>query len=129
MAFEFKKLSDVEVVVEPNESANVLIEENGIIKKAPKTAVGGAGNALGFDMIIQGTDTGYNLLHGDANNIRQRIMQGQSVIGLMAYNGYGIAGTGIIETIEIQSDFLLVNNTLCVFYDSNVVTERNDGPV
>lgn len=38
---EFKKLSDVEVVAEPAESANVLIEENGVIKKAPKTAVGG----------------------------------------------------------------------------------------
>lgn len=38
---EFKKLSDVEVVAEPTESANVLIEENGVIKKAPKTAVGG----------------------------------------------------------------------------------------
>lgn len=39
---EFKRLSDVEVVAEPTESANVLIEENGVIKKAPKTAVGGA---------------------------------------------------------------------------------------
>jgi hypothetical protein len=38
---EFKRLSDVEVVAEPAESANVLIEEDGIIKKAPKTAVGG----------------------------------------------------------------------------------------
>lgn len=38
---EFKKLSDVEVVAEPTEFANVLIEENGVIKKAPKTAVGG----------------------------------------------------------------------------------------
>jgi hypothetical protein len=38
---EFKKLSDVEVVAEPTESTNVLIEEDGVIKKAPKTAVGG----------------------------------------------------------------------------------------
>lgn len=41
MSYEFKKLSDVDVVAEPTESANVLIEENGVIKKAPKTAVGG----------------------------------------------------------------------------------------
>ena len=41
---EFKRLSDVEVVAEPAESANVLIEENGVIKKASKTAVGGAGS-------------------------------------------------------------------------------------
>lgn len=38
---EFKRLSDVEVVAEPTESANVLIEENGVIKKVPKTTVGG----------------------------------------------------------------------------------------
>lgn len=38
---EFKRLSDVEVVAEPAESANVLIEENGVIKKAPKGEVGG----------------------------------------------------------------------------------------
>ena len=47
---EFKRLSDVEVVAEPAESANVLIEENGVIKKAPKTAVGGAGGEP--DMVI-----------------------------------------------------------------------------
>ena len=37
---EFKRLSDVEVVAEPAESANVLIEENGVIKKAPKSEIG-----------------------------------------------------------------------------------------
>lgn len=44
MSYEFKKLSDVDVVAEPAESANVLIEENGVIKKAPKTTVGGDNN-------------------------------------------------------------------------------------
>lgn len=48
---EFKRLSDVEVVAEPTEAANVLIEENGVIKKAPKTAVGGAGGSEP-DMVI-----------------------------------------------------------------------------
>ena len=43
MAYNFKSIADVEVVAEPTESANVLIEENGVIKKAPKTAVGGGG--------------------------------------------------------------------------------------
>lgn len=46
---EFKKLSDVEVVAEPAESANVLIEEDGVIKKAPKTAVGGAGGVTSWN--------------------------------------------------------------------------------
>ena len=41
MAYNFKSIADVEVVAEPAESANVLIEENGVIKKTSKTAVGG----------------------------------------------------------------------------------------
>lgn len=44
MAYEFKKLSDVAAVETPADTANVLIEEDGVIKKAPKSAVGGAGS-------------------------------------------------------------------------------------
>lgn len=52
MAYNFKSIADVEVVAEPTESANVLIEENGVIKKAPKTAVGGAGGSEA-DLVIE----------------------------------------------------------------------------
>lgn len=53
MSYEFKKLSDVDIVETPSETANVLIEEDGVIKKAPKTAVGGAGSSSNeYDMII-----------------------------------------------------------------------------
>lgn len=41
---DFKKLSAVDVVESVNDSVTVLIEEDGVIKRAPKTAVGGAGN-------------------------------------------------------------------------------------
>lgn len=52
MAYEFKKLSNVDIVETPSETANVLIEEDGVIKKAPKTAVGGAGGSDEYDMVI-----------------------------------------------------------------------------
>lgn len=39
---EFKKLSAVEAVETVSETANVLIEENGVIKRAPKNEVGGS---------------------------------------------------------------------------------------
>lgn len=51
MAYTFKSIADVDVVAEPAETANVLIEEDGVIKKAPKTAVGGGGSET-VDMII-----------------------------------------------------------------------------
>lgn len=38
---EFKKLSAVEAVAEPTETAHVLIEENGVVKRVPKDEVGG----------------------------------------------------------------------------------------
>lgn len=41
---DFKKLSEVDLVEEVSDTANVLIEEDGIIKRAPKTKVGGAGS-------------------------------------------------------------------------------------
>lgn len=40
---DFKKLSEVDLTEEVSDTANVLIEEGGIIKRAPKTKVGGAG--------------------------------------------------------------------------------------
>lgn len=72
---EFKRLSDVEVVAEPTETANVLIEENGVIKKAPKTAVGGGDE---WDMIIDlGTeivaDNDVTLELGSYNDIKVKL--------------------------------------------------------
>lgn len=46
---EFKKLSDVEVVETPMDTANVLIEEDGVIKKAPKSAVGTVKSVNGIE--------------------------------------------------------------------------------
>ena len=55
MAYGFKKLSDVAKVENLSETANVLIEENGVIKKTPKTAVGGSigVNSQEYDMVIR----------------------------------------------------------------------------
>lgn len=55
MALEFKKLSEVTLTEKAVDTANVLIEENGEIKRVPKTEVGGSGSAA---IIIK--DTEYN---------------------------------------------------------------------
>lgn len=39
-AYEFKKLSDVTAVETPSDTANVLIEESGAVKKVPIASVG-----------------------------------------------------------------------------------------
>lgn len=45
MAVEFKKLAGVDTVETATDAANVLIEENGVIKRVPKTEVGGSGGS------------------------------------------------------------------------------------
>lgn len=44
--YEFKKLSGVEAVETAGNTANVLVEENGEIKKVPKSQFGGGGGAV-----------------------------------------------------------------------------------
>ncbi len=57
---EFKRLSDVTLVDKAQETANVLIEENGEIKRIAKTQVGGTGFPTA---IIKSSD--YNYIIGE----------------------------------------------------------------
>jgi hypothetical protein len=53
MAYEFKKLSAVEAVETPADTANVLIEEDGVIKKTPSGMfTGGGGDAYDLDVLV-----------------------------------------------------------------------------
>lgn len=58
MTYDFKRLGDVDLVDAPAENANVLIEENGIIKKASKDSVGGSGG--GCDAMLVFEDLNYS---------------------------------------------------------------------
>lgn len=75
MSYNFKSIADVEVVAEPTESANVLIEEDGVIKKAPKTAVGG-GNTEWDAVIEYYSDDDYYIkwISGDYQTLYNKLM-------------------------------------------------------
>lgn len=61
---EFKKLSAVEAVNEVADTANVLIEEDGVIKRAPKSEVGGVKVAstaeVGQTIVVKAVDESGN---------------------------------------------------------------------
>lgn len=82
MAFEFKKLSDVEVVEIPADTANVLIEENGIIKKAPKTAVGGDKADMIIQVIFENEDSEpvVSIISGSYDELAQKIDNMESAL-------------------------------------------------
>lgn len=64
MAYEFKKLSEVDALTEVPEGANALIEINGDIKRVPGSGLGGATGIKtaiikdsGYDSAISGVQT------------------------------------------------------------------------
>lgn len=143
MSYEFKKLSDVDVVAEPAESANVLIEENGVIKKAPKTAVGG-----GNEPILIFHELGNNLISCNysydeiINLLDNKNTFGLYTRGEQAYNWYY---NYIINSIALYSnsdmgnsvankddaDYILINadnsNYSFKYYRDNTIEVLSNG--
>ena len=89
MAYNFKSIADVEVIAEPAESANVLIEEDGVIKKAPKAAVGG-GETSGCFAIAKG-DGSVRASEGLYENLYAFLTEGKPI----RVDTYGIGTDGI----------------------------------
>ena len=109
---EFKRLSDVDVVVEPTDTANVLIEENGVIKKAPKTAVGGSS---GFDFtIVYDNNTYTGAMTGDYQTIYNKLKNREFICGIIMHysvndvidneNIYDLCSYRIPYAISIYND-------------------------
>lgn len=104
---EFKRLSDVEVVAEPAESANVLIEENGVIKKTPKTAVGGAGGNEELDLDIDMVDEGNRNWSYTTNfintfeNIKNKLLNGIKPKCKAKVSATAWAGNSSIKAVEV----------------------------
>ena len=78
---DFRKLSAVEKVESAKDSATVLIEEDGVIKRIPKDEVGGVkeNQIYGFDMVFHITQTGNTrndyatLIYGDTNKVLNKL--------------------------------------------------------
>ena len=57
MAYEFKRLADVEALSEVPENATVLAEVNGSIKRVPGNGLGGSGNTIVLMMDMDDNST------------------------------------------------------------------------
>lgn len=80
MAYEFMKLSDVEVVETPTETANALIEENGVIKKAPKSAVGGKPNVYVLELTEEELSSTPIICNTNYDEVLKTLEEGGTVI-------------------------------------------------
>ena len=114
MAYNFKSIADVDVVAEPSEAANVLIEENGVIKKAPKTAVGGAGKSeadIIFEIVHDPDNWSYNVsfVKGSYDEILNIYKNGQIPEIQIIYGGMNNIDSG---TCVLPS----IHNGYCAYY-------------
>ena len=117
---EFKRLSDVEVVAEPTESANVLIEENGVIKKAPKTAVGGSSEwdaVFIIDDIYEAAST-ISLSSGSFDAIKAKVeVNDLPKILIVAHYEYGDVYTTCTEPCETR--FNHTDSNITIYFYNN----------
>ena len=95
---EFKKLSAVETIETASDTANVLIEENGVIKKTPKTMFKGAEITNEPDLVIvmgtlpaQATPSNISIKSGSLAQVyetaSQNIMPNIKIECYDSYNG------------------------------------------
>ncbi len=98
----FKRLSDVEVVETPTETANVLIEEGGIIKKTPKTAVGGAG---GTEEIVDLTVKINSVPHGTFTADEITIIEGSIDNVFTAFSENRVPNVKLDFFIEVENNY------------------------
>ena len=130
MAVEFKKLAGVDTVETATDAANVLIEEGGVIKRVPKTEVGGSGGSEPEVVIIdrnRGTEhIGYvkqKMIDSLDNNIPtifyHKLSDGLYLVS--SINRYD----GLIEFSEVTYDASLGDQTvktmLYKITDSNTI--------
>jgi hypothetical protein len=113
MAYEFKKLSEVDALTEVPEGANALIEINGDIKRVPGSGLGGATGIKtaiikdsGYDSAISGMQTmgaaapslTYECINMTFEEAYETMANGEplSVFGMLtgegAMNMYGVLG-------------------------------------
>lgn len=133
MAYNFKSIADVEVVAEPSESANVLIEEDGVIKKTPKTAVGGAGDN-NYDAIIEviAGSSGYfqsvDLLSYNYQSLKDKILScifPNVIIKYIGSEGYGMKGEGLCRIFGAMITEYGDEECICIMFESlNYTTKQ-----
>lgn len=86
---EFRRLSDVSLIEEASDVANVLIEENGEIKRVPKTQVGGTGfpTAIIKDSFYDNDLVGWQTMASDVPTFECLNMTFEEAYGIMASGG------------------------------------------
>lgn len=104
MAYEFKKLSEVEAIEALSDTANVLVEDGGVIKRVPMSNTASEYDAvidLGVytDMVSLSDLTGWSVPAGIVALITEKVNAGTmpKILGKIAYSYYDVLHYGVFE--------------------------------
>lgn len=100
----YKKIADVTTVTETTENMNVLIEDNGLLKKISATKIGGGNSGGGNGAFIITTDSGYSEIQAnmDCATLEEALSGGNPVIGaVVTINGGTNYTYDFINSIEL----------------------------
>ena len=77
MNYEFKDMATVDMAETVADTANVLIEEDGVIKRAPKNQVGGGNTEWDAEIEVDFYEYTTNLISGNYNDVYNKIINGE----------------------------------------------------
>ena len=113
---EFKKLSAVEAVEAVSDAASVLIEENGVIKRAPKDEVGGVKVAstaeVGQTIVVKAVDEAGNPIEWECADLGAKpdlvvTITVSEELNEGTINDYGVANvTEVISSVQTVLDII-----------------------
>lgn len=120
MAIEFTRLADVTAIEEVKDEDTVLVVQDGEVKRAPKTAVGGA--SAEWDAVIEwdGVNDTFVYVSGDYNAVYNKILVDEEIpnIKIKTYTNYGFDAYGIEKarmiTVVINPDD---SNDHCIVFE------------
>lgn len=123
---EFKKLSAVEAVQTVSDTASVLIEENGVIKRAPKHEVGGgAKKELIYEWNFSAEDEVYEILENVNDDLTWLVTKSDSVDVEIAVTQYGRYEMSLPD---VQIDRVDANVTTDIVLDTKDYHAKNGQP-
>lgn len=105
---EFKRLSDVEAVETISDAANVLIEENGDIKKVPKDEIGGGINVafaeVGQTIVVKSVDENGKPTEWECVDVSSGVGFGFDVVVFDGNNNNAMLSYGSYDGLKSKID-------------------------
>ena len=141
MAYEFKKIAEVEALDKVPDGANALIEVNGEVKRVPGSGLGGGGIATAiikssdYDSAVSGVSTyaasgkptaTYSCINMTYEEARQIMTSGQPLAVMMMYNSGGPINR-YVDGVAFTSSFIMVvyNNEHRLYWTPDGITKTD----